>query len=189
MKHSRYPVIRRPPPEWEPTSAGLVLSDPHGSLLRSASKTSGPSPTLQSPEECPTSRLCSTDESVTFPDPCRSDNALSFHGLLFPSKVLRGPQPRRRGRLLRPRGSETRHGDTNVTAPRDRPLGLPYEPSLPRFTDATSCTSTEIEQVSRESVRTRSRETCVDPPPGSPDRSRARPLDSPPAPHRPSWGL
>jgi hypothetical protein len=186
------PVTRRPanphrggsrPPldSWSTTLSGRFhdrLRRPQGRLRPS-----------RPPEERPTSRLCSTDESVTFPNHCRPDNALSFHGLLFPSKVLRGPPPRRPGRLIRSRGSRTRFGDTNVPAPHARPLGLPYEPSLLRFTDATSYTTIGIEQVSQESVRTRSRETCWVPPPEAPDRSRARQLDSPPAPHRPSWGL
>jgi hypothetical protein len=46
--------------------------------------------------------------------------------------------------------------------------------SLPRFTDATSRTSTEIEKVPRESVQTVGRETCVVLAVGSLDRSLAR---------------
>lgn len=70
---------RRPPLDsWSTTLAGRFhdrLRRPRGRLRP-----------YGSPEERPTSRLCSTDESVTFSNHCRSGNVLSFHGLCSPPR-------------------------------------------------------------------------------------------------------
>jgi hypothetical protein len=71
---------------------------------------------------------------------------------LFPSKVLQLPPPRRPGRLPRLRRDVAR--SWNERPGPSRPTLRPVvRSSLPRFTDATSGTSIEIEKVPRESVR------------------------------------
>jgi hypothetical protein len=145
-KHSRHPAIRRLPPRWKTTSAGLVLGDPHGSLPTIGFEDpTGRLRPHESPEERPASGLCSADESVTFSNRCRPENALSFHGLCSPPRSSAARRLNDLDACSAPMRSDARFGDTNVPVPHARPVGLPYESSLPRFTDASSCTSIEIE--------------------------------------------
>jgi hypothetical protein len=81
------PVTRCPPPPSRVAPAGPVTLDPRGSRATNGSgERRDRFRFRRCPEERPTSRPCSADESVAFRSRFRPPNALSFHGLWPPSR-------------------------------------------------------------------------------------------------------